>query len=78
MQSVHLIPAVEATIFTVGCAIIQAQRHRALQITKALTAIIFVALLAIIFTILPQEQLDAAAAAIAGGDTGTSALTYPE
>lgn len=72
MLSLPLIPTAEATVFILGCAIIQAQRHRASQMTGPLVVMALAAMLAIAFLIMPEEQLNMAALATAMADMGDS------
>lgn len=70
MLVASLIPAAEATVFTLGCALIQAQRHRAERLTNVLAEIALVLTLAIILLITPVDQLNMATEVTAIADMG--------
>ena len=72
MLTTPLIPVAEAAVFSFGCALIQAQRHRAERITDVLVVVTVVALLGVTFLTTPEEQLNTVAEAAAMVDIGAS------
>jgi len=65
-----LVPAVEAAAFTVGCALIHAQRRHTERLTGILTLVALVLVLGIVIMATPVDLLNVAAAAEATADFG--------
>jgi hypothetical protein len=63
-------PVAEAAVFTLGLILIRAQRHRAEQLTNALTVLAVVCLLSIAFLALSGEQMNTVAEAAAAAEMG--------
>lgn len=78
MPLAPLIPAVEAAVFTLGCALIHAQRRRAERLTDVLVVITAVTLLGIAVLTTPIEELNTVAEAAATADLGASIPLQPE
>jgi hypothetical protein len=77
MPVAPLIPAAEAAVFTLGCALIHAQRHHAERLTDALAVVAVVALLGTALLATPEEGLNMAALATAMTELGAS-LPFPQ
>ena len=63
-------PVAEAAVFTLGLILIRAQRHRAEQLTNALTVLAVVCLLGIVFLAIPGEQISTIAEITAAAEMG--------
>ncbi|MGH1575574.1 hypothetical protein ACRAWG_39360 (plasmid) [Methylobacterium sp. P31] len=78
MPAVTLVAAAEAAAFTLGCAIIHAQRHHAERLTNILAVATIVTLLAAAFLTVPLELLNTAVVAIEAADLGGSTFLQSE
>jgi hypothetical protein len=78
MLNAPLIPAAEAAVFTLGCALIHRQRDRAERLTDILAVVAVVALLGIAFLTTPEEELNTVAEAAAMADMGASIPLQPD
>ena len=70
MAAVTLVPAAEAAAFTLGCAFIHAQRHRAELLTEILAVVTVIALLLTASLTVPEEELNKATLATALSEVG--------
>lgn len=78
MTTAPLIPAAEAAVFTLGCALIHTQRHHAGQLTEILAVVAAVVLIGLALMTAPTEGLNVAAVAIAMADMGDWLLMSPK
>lgn len=70
MPAVTLVPAAEAAIFTLGCALIHAQRRHAELLTEVLAVVAAIALLLTASLTVPEEELNKTALATALSEVG--------
>ncbi|MGT2477867.1 hypothetical protein ACU4GR_01020 [Methylobacterium oryzae CBMB20] len=72
MPAVTLVPAAEAAVFTLGCALIHAQRRHAERLTKVLAMVAIIALLTTASLAVPEEELNKAALGAAMSELGAT------
>ncbi len=78
MAIVALTPATEAAAFTLGCALIHAQRRHAEHLTEFLVVAVVLALLGLAMVSAPEDGLNAMAEAIAVADAGAFPRLQPD
>lgn len=73
-----MLPVAEAAVFTLGCVLIQTQRHRAEQLTSVLAVVLVVSLLSIAILATPEKQINLIAEATALAEMGASIPLRPK